>query len=118
MIIRRKFQFLGAIRIVLGIAVMLFTLLSLHIAMQRLPETAPFTVAAIEGVVSVLVFGSGLLARSKPALFCIDEIGFHFNLDSDEPKFIAWTLSTFDNAVNISRFSALMKTPKCFTVTN
>ncbi len=91
MIVRRKFQFLGAIRIVLGVAGMLFTLFSLHIAIQRSPETTPFIIAAIEGVVSVLVFGSGLRARSKPALFCIDELGFHFNLESDEPRLIQWS---------------------------
>ena len=90
MIVRRRFQIRGAIRIVLGVAGMLFTLLSLRFAIQRTPEATPVVVAAIEGLVSVLMFGSGLRARSMPPLFRIDELGFHFNLDSDEPKSIPW----------------------------
>lgn len=91
MIVRRRFQFRGAIRIVLGVAGMLFTLLSLRIAIQRTSEVTPFVVVAIEGLISVLVFGSGLRARSKPPLFRIDELGFHFNLDSDEPGLVQWS---------------------------
>ena len=90
MISRRRFQFRGAIRIVLGVVGMLFTVLTLQIAIQKTSEAAPFVVVAIEGFVSVLVFGSGLRARSKPPLFRLDELGFHLKLDSDEATSIPW----------------------------
>ena len=91
MIVCRRFQSRGAIRIFPGVAGMLLTLLSLRIAIQRTPEATPIVIVVTEGLVSVVVFGSGLQARSKPPLFRLDKLGFHLNLDSDEPRSIQWS---------------------------